>query len=113
MVDMGGLSGEEWRSYVKEAKLQSHNQMQNFLLGFPIDKSRTHVHLLKGDAGSQIPGLVVKESIELLVMGTVARSGIPGFFMGNTAEKILNHVPCSVLAVKPDGFVSPVHLDRP
>jgi len=41
-------------------------------------------------------------------MGTVVRTGIEGFFIGNTAERILGQLRCSVLAVKPDGFVSPV-----
>jgi len=43
-------------------------------------------------------------------MGTVGRTGIPGLIMGNTAESILNNIGCSVLAVKPPGFVSPVTL---
>jgi nucleotide-binding universal stress UspA family protein len=47
-------------------------------------------------------------NVDLVVMGTVARAGIPGFFMGNTAESILNQIDCSVLTVKPPGFVSPV-----
>ena len=46
-------------------------------------------------------------------MGTVCRTGIAGFFIGNTAESILQQVDCSVLTVKPDGFVSPVVLERP
>ena len=41
-------------------------------------------------------------------MGTVCRTGIAGFFIGNTAEKTLQQVDCSVLMVKPEGFVSPV-----
>jgi universal stress protein E len=44
-------------------------------------------------------------------MGTLARSGLDGYFIGNTAETVLQHVACSVLTVKPDGFVSPVTLD--
>jgi hypothetical protein len=43
-------------------------------------------------------------------MGTVARTGIAGLLIGNTAEAILEQVQCSVLAVKPPGFVSPVKL---
>ena len=46
----------------------------------------------------------------LIIMGTVGRTGIPGFIMGNTAETILNRIDCSVLAIKPDGFVTPVRL---
>ena len=41
-------------------------------------------------------------------MGTVGRSGIPGLIIGNTAEKVINGIDCSLLAVKPAGFVTPV-----
>ncbi len=44
----------------------------------------------------------------VLVMGTVARTGVPGFLIGNTAEDLLNRVDCSVIAVKPPGYVSPI-----
>ena len=54
---------------------------------------------------------IERHGIELLVMGTVARTGIPGFFTGNTAERLLPQIPCSVMAVKPEGFVSPVSLE--
>jgi universal stress protein E len=53
----------------------------------------------------------VAEGIDLVVMGTVARAGIAGMLIGNTAERVLRKLPCSVLTVKPDGFVSPVRLD--
>jgi nucleotide-binding universal stress UspA family protein len=46
----------------------------------------------------------------LIVMGSVGRRGIPGFLIGNTAEKVLRHCDRSILTVKPDGFVSPVTL---
>jgi len=45
------------------------------------------------------------------VMGTLHRTGLAGFFIGNTAEKVLSEVNCSVLTVKPAGFVTPVSLD--
>jgi len=66
---------------------------------------------LKGEAGKVIPEFVEKHETDLIVMGTVCRTGIAGFLIGNTAEKVLQQVDCSVLAVKPDGFVSPVKLD--
>lgn len=37
----------------------------------------------------------------------LARTGISGFFPGNTAENILQKIGCSLLALKPQGFVSP------
>jgi nucleotide-binding universal stress UspA family protein len=46
-----------------------------------------------------------------VVMGTVGRTGIPGLIMGNSAETILQQVDCSVLAIKPPGFIAPVTVD--
>ncbi|MEM7497623.1 MAG: universal stress protein [Pseudomonadota bacterium] len=45
---------------------------------------------------------------DVIVMGTVARTGLSGVIIGNTAENILNSVECSVVAVKPGTFVSPL-----
>ena len=69
------------------------------------------VHLVNGRAGEEIPELVRQEGIDLLVMGTVCRTGVAGFFIGNTAETVLAQVDCSVLSVKPEGFVTPVTLE--
>jgi len=69
------------------------------------------VHMLRGEAKIVIPKLAKKLKADLIVMGTVARSGIPGFIIGNTAEAILDQLQCSVLAIKPSGFVSPVKQD--
>lgn len=65
-------------------------------------------HLVEGDPAALIPEVAATEGIDLIVMGTVARTGLQGYLIGNTAETVLRHVTCSVMAVKPDGFVSPV-----
>lgn len=70
--------------------------------------TKTETHLLKGDPAVVIPRFVKNKGIDLVVMGTVGRSGIKGFFMGNTAEKVLNNINCSVLAIKPKGWKTPV-----
>ena len=69
-------------------------------------------HLVKGSARKEIPSLAKQLEADLIVMGTVARTGVPGFFMGNTAETILNQIDCSVLAIKPPGFVTPVTIEE-
>ncbi|MGP1356479.1 universal stress protein [Roseicyclus sp.] len=71
----------------------------------------THRHLLKGSPGDVIARFAEAEGMDLIVMGTVGRTGLSGFVMGNTAETILKAVRASVLAVKPDGFVTPVTLE--
>ncbi len=81
-----------------EALLQAH----------PMPSQR--VHMEEGFPGEIIPAVARRERIDLIVMGTLARVGIPGLFIGNTAERTLDHVDCDILAVKPKGFVTPVRL---
>jgi len=72
---------------------------------------KPELHLLKGAARKEIPALAKQLDVDCIVMGTVARTGIRGFIMGNTAETILKQIDCSVLAIKPPGFVTPVALE--
>ena len=65
-------------------------------------------HLRQGEAGSVIPGLAAELDAGLVVMGTVARTGVAGLLIGNTAETIVEGIACSLLAVKPPGFRSPI-----
>jgi len=75
-----------------------------------VDYLDPQLHLIKGDAKHIVPTIARELNVDLIIMGTIARTGIPGFFMGNTAESILNQIDCSVLTIKPPGFVSPVSL---
>jgi nucleotide-binding universal stress UspA family protein len=72
------------------------------------DRSNNHVQQLRGSPDTLIPQFVENNDIDILVMGTLARTGIPGFTIGNTAENIVQKLSCSLLALKPHGFVSPV-----
>lgn len=78
-----------------------------------IDAQEITMHFKKGDPDEIIPSIAHAQKIDLLVMGTVGRTGIPGFFIGNTAESVLRQVNCSVLAIKPDGFSTPIKIKRP
>jgi len=69
------------------------------------------LHLPEGPAKKVIAPLAVELLADLVVMGTVARTGISGVIIGNTAETILDQLTCSVLAIKPPGFKTPVEVD--
>ncbi|MCA9137003.1 MAG: universal stress protein [Planctomycetales bacterium] len=75
------------------------------------DTSQIKVHLHRGKASETILAVAEKVEADLIVMGTVCRSGVAGFLIGNTAENLLSDVTCSVLAIKPDGFESPVQVN--
>lgn len=76
-----------------------------------MDYLKPQLHLVKGSARKEIPALASQLQVDCIVMGTVARTGIRGFIMGNTAETILEQIDCSVLAIKPSGFITPVTLE--
>ncbi|HKJ64403.1 MAG TPA: universal stress protein [Desulfopila sp.] len=69
-----------------------------------------NIHLLQGETSTVINTAIKNLKADVLVMGTVARAGVPGLLIGNKAEKILSGITCTVMAVKPDGFESPVKL---
>ena len=75
-----------------------------------LDYLKFTTHLVKGFPRKEIPAIAKQIEADLVVMGTVGRTGISGFIMGNTAETILSQIDCSVLAIKPPGFITPVAL---
>ncbi len=101
------ISEDEVDQAVNHAHENHENKMQLLLSEADI-KGNICPHLLRGNPEALIPNFVKKNGVDILVMGTVARTGIAGFFIGNTAENILQQVECSLVAMKPQGFVSPV-----
>ena len=94
-----------------EEERSSHDRCLTELLDSTLSSDDApQVHLLKGSPATVVPELVTNRRINLLVLGTVARTGVNAMVMGNTAECILDRVDCSVIAVKPPGFVSPIGL---
>ena len=73
-----------------------------------LDYVKPQTHLVKGLARKEIPAFARQIEADVIIMGTVARTGVPGFIIGNTAETILNQIDCSVLAIKPPDFQTPV-----
>jgi universal stress protein E len=61
-----------------------------------------------GVAAPTILETIRKRRINLLVIGTVGRAGLSGLLLGNTAEHLADSANCSVFAVKPPGFQSPL-----
>jgi len=86
--------------------------LDDLLDSYAIPHRKRRVHLVQGSSRDVIPALAMKQRVELIVMGTAARTGLPQFLIGNTAEDVLNQVDCSVLTVKPQGFVSPVTVEE-
>lgn len=101
--DLVALKAEreaELNALVEQLSAELDDEVMDFL--------KPQCHLVHGNARVEVADKAKALNADAIVMGTVARLGVPGFIMGNTAEDVLNRIHCAVLALKPEGFVSPV-----
>jgi universal stress protein E len=73
---------------------------------FLIPLENTHVK--EGLPEVVIECVAKRIDAELVIIGTVGRTGISAALIGNTAEHVLDQLSCDVLALKPAGFKSPM-----
>jgi universal stress protein E len=103
-----GFSTEEVVRLLRETQAAHRQWLIELLQQHTLNDVKYEAYLLKGEAGVLIPELAQAKAVDLIVMGTVSRTGVAGLLIGNTAEKVLRRVDCSMLTVKPEGFISPV-----
>ena len=106
------VESSEMDRWVRAAQDLHRRRLAELLQPYPLQDLKSQVYMLKGEPGRLIPELAAEMEVGLIVMGTVSRTGVAGLLIGNTAERILHQVDCSVLTVKPDGFATPVRLDE-
>jgi nucleotide-binding universal stress UspA family protein len=56
--------------------------------------------VVTGDPARRIPQIQSALGIDLIVMGTFARRGVPRFFLGSVADQVVRAAACPVLTVK-------------
>jgi nucleotide-binding universal stress UspA family protein len=105
------LRSDEYLEYVKQMRTRGAKSLNDLMRNFEDEVPEVNRHLIEGSPEEVVPEFVRTRGVDVVVMGTVGRTGVPGFLIGNTAEKILADVDCSVLAVKPAGFRSPVEAE--
>jgi universal stress protein E len=106
MVGDPGLDAVSLAMVYDEQKAQSKAEFQAFADKARIPKASRHV--IDTDPVFAIPHVARKLGANVVVMGAVSRSGLKRVFIGNTAERILDALPCDVLVVKPTHFHSRV-----
>jgi nucleotide-binding universal stress UspA family protein len=102
------MKRNEFEELVADGQRQARADMEELLAPFQLSVDAPEVHLLRGSEGEEITRFINAGSFEALVIGTVGRTGISGFLVGNTAEVLIDRVNCSLIAVKPPQFVSPL-----
>jgi nucleotide-binding universal stress UspA family protein len=94
LVETTGRNHEDW--------------LEELLKGWDLSDIDHQLHVGKGRPSQYIQSITEMVDADLVVMGTVTQTDVPGFFIGNTAERILSLLGSSVLSVKPSTFRSPV-----
>lgn len=106
------MSADEIDQYVEAARAAEQGALSALTQPFSDRLQGATVELVKGEPDDVIADYVARQRIDLVVMGTVARGGLGGVLMGNTAERMLRRLRVSVLATKPPGFKSPVRKPK-
>ena len=82
-------------------------QCASFVKEFELDEGQMHIK--EGPADVLIPEMAKQLDAVVTVIGTVARTGLSGALIGNTAEVVLDAVETDVLVLKPDDVIR--HLE--
>ncbi|MDF0535995.1 universal stress protein UspE [Shewanella yunxiaonensis] len=93
-------------TYNETIRMQ-HEQRVNYLANnYGVDCNNCHVK--EGLPEDVIPEVAEKIDAELVILGTVGRTGFSAALIGNTAEHVIDAINCDLLAIKPDGYKSPL-----
>lgn len=104
-------SRDKYEKYSREVRRKCRRHLTDMFEQSSIPVDTNNVVLEDGFADEVILSAVEQLEPDLIVIGSVARHGISGMLIGNTAERVLRQVACSVLTVKPSDFVSPITLN--
>lgn len=75
------------------------HDFQEFLEKANLDSLKYDIHVRSGKASQEILAFVELFNAGLIIMGTIGKTGIIQKLIGGTIEKILDRLPCSMLAV--------------
>ena len=94
----------------EEMRSQHEKRFRELTDFYGIDRCKTH--LLSGLAHEELPALSTELNASVVVMGAVARNRLKRLFIGATAERTLEHLPCDLLIVKPDWLPQPTKMAK-
>jgi universal stress protein E len=68
-------------------------------------------HLYEGLAHDCLQKAATEHGADFVVMGAIARRGLKRLFIGSTAERVLDRLPCDLVIIKPLEFEVPEDVD--
>lgn len=105
-IEIPEFDASEYNSAMQAHHKEAMNKHAN---SFDIPLSNTYVE--EGLPEAVIEQAALKIDAELVILGTIGRTGISAALIGNTAEHVIDQLDCDVLALKPDGYISPLDVE--
>jgi universal stress protein E len=105
-----GMPPEEWTTGAEDVRAEIETKaVAQAKPGFDrvlksADIPRSRRHLVAGHPIDVLPEVARQTRCAIIVMGAISRSGLKSVFIGNTAERVLDHLQCDLLVVKPLRF---------
>lgn len=90
---------------------QQHHEVVYKVLG-AAGVAPARVSFKEGPPEETLPGYCRNAAADLVVMGAIARNPFGRIFIGSTAERVLDQLPCDLLVIKPEDFRTPVTSER-
>ncbi|WP_350285314.1 universal stress protein [uncultured Croceitalea sp.] len=112
---LGVCEIEDTAWFFSEDGLEKENQLRltvheekfdAFLKKFDLTHLNWTKETPKGDPSKEIRSAISRKMIDLLVMGTVGRTGLNRLLIGSVTEKVIREVPCSFLTLKSEDVIN-------
>lgn len=100
----------EFDTHQYQVSVREHHEQALADIARRADVEFSGLHLCEGLPDTEIPKVANELDAELVVLGTIGRTGITAALLGNTAEHVIEQLNCDLLAIKPPGFKSPVSI---
>jgi universal stress protein E len=97
-----GIAGTTWANMLNDAERSAQARFSRALRPARIARSRQY--LIARPPIDAIAEAARKSGSAIVVMGAISRSGYERLLIGNTAERILDELPCDVMVIKPAKF---------
>ncbi|WP_299670025.1 universal stress protein [uncultured Polaribacter sp.] len=107
------LQGSTWFTSEKDREeenttrcAQHKLKFDDFLKNFNLSDLQWIKETPKGNPAEEILSTISRKMVDLLVMGTVGRTGLNRLIIGSVTEKVVREVPCSFLTLKSEDMIS-------
>ena len=91
----------DFESMHARIKTEHEARLKEVVLSFDPSFDLSLLHVVEGEIHRKLPEFVREKSINMMVMGSLARGMVDRLLLGSSVERVLDAVPCDILVLKP------------